>query len=315
MSKLFVLLMALVMVGGFTGAQSVPMISDKEARSHLLKGVDPLYPPIAQVAHVAGEAVMYVDIDAEGNVTKMKAVSCPPMLVTSAAEAVRGWKFAPFQVDGKDAAVTVEIKLAFPTLEPRPESKIDAKIAGTLAGRRESCLAAERKQAWTKAIELCKDAVTTTESFPQESVRSREILQAHVAYGRAFAGNDQWQEALEQFLHATGVAKRYLYQWDPALGDVVFLTAATETRLKKNDDADISYSTAEKVYRDAIAKFSANKDSINNFRLAEVLARHAAVVDEMGRTQDAAKMREEAKAIDPKVALTNLPPLPQFSQN
>jgi hypothetical protein len=289
----------------------VPNIRDKEARSHLLQGVDPLYPPIAKLAHVGGEAVFYVDLNADGHVTKMSAVSCPAMLVTTSAEAIRGWKFAPFQVEGKDAAVIVEIKLAFPTVELRAESKIDSKVAESLADKRNSCRAAERKESWDKAIELCEEAVQIANSFPEESVRTREILQAHEAYGTALAGNDRWIAALEQFQLVAGLAKKYSRSGELGYGDALFLLAFTEAKLANNAAADSDYLLAETSYRDAIVKSPGSKDE-NAARLADVLARHAFLADQMGESPKAKEMRDEAKKIDHKVTLTNHSTLPQF---
>ena len=290
-----------------------PTIANKEARSHLLHGVDPLYPAIAKMVHVRDEVVLHVNVNSEGHVTKITVVSGPAMLVTSAVEAVRGWEFAPFQIEGNNAAVTLELRLLFPTLEPRPESKVDAKIFEIFVSKRESCLSAERKQAWTKAIELCNDIVGTAASFPEESVRNREIQQAHEAYGRALAESGRYSEALDQFQISNELARKYSYPWEPRYANAFYLSAAAETNMGKKDAADANYLIAEKSYREAFVKFPNAKEQ-NELKLAEVLARHALLADKLGNLSAAKDMREEAKKLDRKVALEDIPAFPRAFQ-
>jgi TonB family protein len=81
-------------------------------RAMLLKKVEPVYPQEAKDAHVQGAVVLHVIIDVEGNVTGVKPVAGPQELLSSAADAVRQWKYRPYLLNGQAIEVdtTVEIK-------------------------------------------------------------------------------------------------------------------------------------------------------------------------------------------------------------
>jgi outer membrane biosynthesis protein TonB len=57
--------------------QSAAIVSDMEARDHLLKHIDPIYPAIAKAAQVQGPVVLQLEIDQSGQVAKIKALSGP----------------------------------------------------------------------------------------------------------------------------------------------------------------------------------------------------------------------------------------------
>jgi len=70
---------------------------------------------------------------------------------------------------------------------------------------------------------------------------------------------------------------------------------------------------AEKSYREAFVKFPNAKEQ-NELKLAEVLARHALLADKLGNLSAAKDMREEAKKLDRKVALEDIPAFPRAFQ-
>src|SRR5690242_1084075 len=87
------------------GEKRPPTVSMKEGKAHLVKHVAAVYPAIANAAHVAGDVVLGVEIDAEGNVTQVVALSGPEMLRGVAADAATQYKYRPFMVDGAPAVV------------------------------------------------------------------------------------------------------------------------------------------------------------------------------------------------------------------
>jgi protein TonB len=62
----------------------------------LLSKVDPVYPPAAFSARVAGTVVLQVSIDREGSVTRLDVKRPAPLGMTEAAiAAVQRWKYRP----------------------------------------------------------------------------------------------------------------------------------------------------------------------------------------------------------------------------
>ncbi|GAC1667866.1 MAG: hypothetical protein NVS9B4_23740 [Candidatus Acidiferrum sp.] len=79
----------------------------------LLSSVPPVYPPLAKAEHISGDVVVDAVIDVTGRVTSAKAVSGPQMLLMSAIDAVRGWKYQPATLNGKPVSAHLMVTLRF----------------------------------------------------------------------------------------------------------------------------------------------------------------------------------------------------------
>jgi TonB family protein len=73
-------------------AMAMPaMAADRAIKSR----VSPAYPEIARRMKINGVVVISATVDAQGNVTDVKATSGNRMLSVAAEDAVRRWKFVP----------------------------------------------------------------------------------------------------------------------------------------------------------------------------------------------------------------------------
>lgn len=59
----------------------------------------PTYPPLAKQMNITGKVKLEVTISAEGKVTATKVVGGSPVLVDSATEALKKWRFEPAPKD------------------------------------------------------------------------------------------------------------------------------------------------------------------------------------------------------------------------
>jgi periplasmic protein TonB len=75
--------------------------------------VRPVYPSLAKAIHLQGAVVIDSVIDTKGDVTQMKLVSGPPLLVTAAFDAVRQWKYQPTLLNGTPVAVEMTVTVHF----------------------------------------------------------------------------------------------------------------------------------------------------------------------------------------------------------
>jgi periplasmic protein TonB len=89
----------------------------KEPR--LIARVDPVYPLLLQRARVESEVVIDAVVDAQGNVVQMQPVSGHRLLIASAMEALRQWKYEPTILNGE--AIPVELRVTF-TFRVKPVS-------------------------------------------------------------------------------------------------------------------------------------------------------------------------------------------------
>jgi TonB family protein len=80
-------------------------------------------PPLAKAARIQGIVHASILIDETGSVKSLTLISGHPMLAPAALEAIRQWKYKPFQVDGKATSVQTEVQVSIP--ESVSQSDID----------------------------------------------------------------------------------------------------------------------------------------------------------------------------------------------
>jgi protein TonB len=73
----------------------------------------PNYPPLARQARIQGNVVLHAIIDKEGKVAQLEVVSGHPLLVQSALEAVKQWRYRPTQLNGDPVEVDTTITVTF----------------------------------------------------------------------------------------------------------------------------------------------------------------------------------------------------------
>lgn len=110
-----VLLVLAALAVPLTAQDAVVRVKDTDARKAAVQSPVPDYPVMARQMRVSGRVVVDVYIDPDGKVEKVEPVSGNPMLTSAAVNAVKRWKFSPFQADGKPtravAALSFEFKL------------------------------------------------------------------------------------------------------------------------------------------------------------------------------------------------------------
>jgi len=90
-----------------------PPVGGQVQPARLLKSVQPVYPQIARSSHAGGDVTVDALIDADGNVTKLKAVSGPPILRQAAMDAIRQWKYDAARLDGRPVAIHLTLTVRF----------------------------------------------------------------------------------------------------------------------------------------------------------------------------------------------------------
>ena len=83
------------------------------AEGNIIYRVQPLYPPIARQARVQGTVELRAIISRAGTIENLVVVSGHPMLVKSAIEAVRQWRYHPYLLNNEPVEVETEITVNF----------------------------------------------------------------------------------------------------------------------------------------------------------------------------------------------------------
>jgi TonB family protein len=88
-------------------------VDGKAAAANLINRVDPVYPPLARQARISGTVRLRAVIGKDGAVRQLDVISGHPLLVQSALDAVRKWKYQPTQLDGETVEVDTTIDVIF----------------------------------------------------------------------------------------------------------------------------------------------------------------------------------------------------------
>jgi TonB family protein len=94
-------------------AQAPVAVSSQVASAHLMRRVEPVYPEPARQRFIQGEVTLEAVIGQDGSVQVLKLLSGDPELASSAADAVRQWRFRPYQQQGKAVPFSTRLSVNF----------------------------------------------------------------------------------------------------------------------------------------------------------------------------------------------------------
>jgi TonB family protein len=98
----------------FPAPVSAPVSAQKVVRDpKLISSIRPVYPPAAKQSNIQGAVSVTVNIDANGKVVAVRALSGPMLLRQAAEDAVKQWRYSPGTVDGKPAPSQVTLNVDF----------------------------------------------------------------------------------------------------------------------------------------------------------------------------------------------------------
>jgi protein TonB len=79
----------------------------------IIQQTRPLYPALARQARIQGSVVLHAIIDKDGKVAQLEVISGHPLLVQSALDAVKQWRYKPTQLNGDPVEVDTTITVTF----------------------------------------------------------------------------------------------------------------------------------------------------------------------------------------------------------
>jgi tetratricopeptide (TPR) repeat protein len=220
------------------------------------------------------------------------------MLQQAALDAVKNWRFTPFQVNGLNTQVGTKLTIPFHIDKPGegPTAEQD-KAAQAWFPLSDKCRSALKAQNVQDSIDLCKQALDM--SYKAGDMNSSDQLgrvESLQQYGRALVFGQRAQEAMEQENLAVQEAKRCLKDTDQEFAMPFYWRAIAEANLGQEDAALADFQFSEDTHRKAIAHLPEMKEMYGKY-LSTILKTHAALLDRLGRPSDAAKLRTEAGAL------------------
>jgi periplasmic protein TonB len=95
------------------GPKAPVRVGGRVREPRLITRVDPTYPPLARQAHVQGAVIIDAILDEQGNVVEAKVVSGAPLLIQSALDAVKKWKYEPTYLNDQPVPVQLNVTVTF----------------------------------------------------------------------------------------------------------------------------------------------------------------------------------------------------------
>jgi protein TonB len=90
-----------------------PLVVSRLAEADLLHRVQPIYPTIARLAKIQGPVELRAVISKAGTIEGLTVINGHPLLVTSAMDAVRQWRYRPYLLNGEPIEVETDITVNF----------------------------------------------------------------------------------------------------------------------------------------------------------------------------------------------------------
>jgi TonB family protein len=88
-------------------------VSETVMQGLLLSKVSPEYPAAAKANHVQGVVTLAVVIRKDGTITDVQVVSGPAELTAAAIDAVRQWRYRPYQLLGRPVEIETTAQFNF----------------------------------------------------------------------------------------------------------------------------------------------------------------------------------------------------------
>jgi TonB family protein len=79
----------------------------------LVSRISPDYPPLARQTRISGTVRLHAIIGKDGSVQQLEVISGHPLLIGSAINAVKQWRYTPTLLEGKPVEVDTEIDVIF----------------------------------------------------------------------------------------------------------------------------------------------------------------------------------------------------------
>ena len=89
------------------------IVSQGVSLGMLQNQVEPVYPMIAQRAHVQGTVTLRAIISRQGTIESLQVVEGHPILVAAAMDAVKQWRYRPYMLNGQPVEVETTVFVNF----------------------------------------------------------------------------------------------------------------------------------------------------------------------------------------------------------
>ena len=98
---------------GQSGPARPTRVSGGVMEGALIEKIQPVYPRAALITHTEGEVVLRAVISRTGTIENLQVISGSPFLSRAAIDALRQWRYRPYELSGQAVEVETQIVLNF----------------------------------------------------------------------------------------------------------------------------------------------------------------------------------------------------------
>ncbi len=109
------LIRLLIVLGSATAFAADPalQIAEGEGKRAAIEKPAPAYPAMARQLRITGKVAVEAIVAESGKVEEVRVLTGNPVLTKPVTEAVKNWRFKPFQAEGRPARAAVALSFEF----------------------------------------------------------------------------------------------------------------------------------------------------------------------------------------------------------
>lgn len=283
--------LVLTLASGLTAQPAPESVTAAEADAHLTQRVEPTTPPLARAAKIGGIVKLHIVISRSGDVSSVKVISGHPMLITAAVEAVRHWKYEPFEAEGGAAIVSTDVEVKF--LEPMSKDESATRKFVPLVSE---CRMLISNHKYAEAEKKCREAVQASNRLPKDVLLERS--DARSLLGDSLFLQHRVTEAIPVYQEALDLDKGYRKPDDANLASDYWSLGVAYAASGELAKADALYAVAVSTFEAAIQKLPSMKGNYTR-RLARALNEYAQLKEAEGQTDAAKELRSRSAKLNP----------------
>lgn len=285
-------LMLTLLLPAMLAAQGTPTktVTSAEADSHITNRTEPIIPPLAKLAKVGGKVRLHIVISPSGDVSSVKAISGHPMLIQSAIEAVKKWKYRSFVDEGKPISVETDVEVNFPGGMPEDERAARNRYYPV----EDECRSLLNARKFADAERKCREAVAISNELPKDVFLERSDARALLA--NSIFAQRRFEEAIPLYEEALALDEGHRKPDDADLATGYENLGQAYSMVGQFAKADGLYAKAVSTFEAAIQHLPQMKENYTR-RLKRALEQYAQLKEAEGESEAARQLRTKAAGL------------------
>jgi tetratricopeptide (TPR) repeat protein len=218
---------------------SAPSVPWRQAAGQVVEKAEVEIPLLAKAAHVQGIVRIEVCVSEAGDVVLTKPVGGPPILIPTAVQSAKKWRFK----SGQPGPFKTVLEIPFSQGATPAEIAEEAKVNDRFFDEDRKCRDSYHNKKYDDALVLCQGALNLAEKLPKE--RANERRGAYEIVGHVYFAQQRFEEALQSYKTELQIGLNSLEPYEAELGYAYHDMALAYHMLGRASEAAQNYAKAE----------------------------------------------------------------------